>query len=167
MSFCSNCGKELMEGAAFCPECGSRVNQRNTAANTTGAANTTRVVSSAQPVKEQAGYIDMVKHVLLLIFTLGIWNLIWIYKTTEFLNCVQDEPPRNPTYKLLLCMFVPFYIIYWTYKHAQYIDRLAAKKRVSSDITMVCTLLEIFLPIAPPILMQDKLNHIVKPSKVR
>ena len=107
------------------------------------------------------GYCSMVKHVLLLIFTFGIWQLIWIYRTTRYLNCVTVEPPRNPTTKLLLCMFVPFYIIYWMYKHAKYIDILAAQKGIPSDIGVLCLVLEFFVPIVPPILMQDKMNTIV------
>ena len=107
------------------------------------------------------GYCSMVKHVLLLIFTFGIWQYIWIYRTTRYLNCVTLEPPRNPTTKLLLCMFVPFYIIYWMYKHAKYIDILAAQKGIPSDIGVLCLVLEFFVPIVPPILMQDKMNTIV------
>ena len=34
MSFCSNCGKELMDGAAFCEECGTPVEQPRGAAAT-------------------------------------------------------------------------------------------------------------------------------------
>ena len=118
-------------------------------------------VYTTQNVTRPDGYCSMVKHVLLLIFTFGIWQLIWIYRTTRYLNCVTVEPPRNPTTKLLLCMFVPFYIIYWMYKHAKYIDILAAEKGIPSDIGVLCLVLEFFVPIVPPILMQDKLNTIV------
>ena len=118
-------------------------------------------VYTTQNVTRPDGYCSMVKHVLLLIFTFGIWQLIWIYRTTRYLICVTAEPPRNPTTKLLLCMFVPFYIIYWMYKHAKYIDILAAEKGIPSDIGVLCLVLEFFVPIVPPILMQDKLNTIV------
>ena len=118
-------------------------------------------VYTTQNLTRPDGYCSMVKHVLLLIFTFGIWQLIWIYRTTRYLNCVTVEPPRNPTTKLLLCMFVPFYIIYWMYKHAKYIDILAAEKGIPSDIGVLCLVLEFFVPIVPPILMQDKLNTIV------
>ena len=118
-------------------------------------------VYTTQNLTRPDGYCSMVKHVLLLIFTFGIWQLIWIYRTTRYLNCVTVEPPRNPTTKLLLCMFVPFYIIYWMYKHAKYIDILAAQKGIPSDIGVLCLVLEFFVPIVPPILMQDKMNTIV------
>ena len=106
-------------------------------------------------------FCDMVKHVLLLLFTFGIWNLIWIYKVTGYLNVVKDEEPRNPTTKLLLCMFVPFYSIYWTYKSAQRIDKLAKQKGLSADSATLCLIMAIFLPIIAPIIMQDKMNHII------
>ena len=41
----------------------------------------------------------------------------WDYTVT--LNDLEDEPPRNPVTKLLLCMFIPFYAIYWFYRSAQ------------------------------------------------
>ncbi len=110
---------------------------------------------------EEEGYCGLAKHVLLLLFTFGIWYLIWIYRTTGFLNRVEDEEPRDPTKKLLLCMFVPFYIIYWTYQSAQRIDKLAIRKGVPSDISTLCLILAIFVGIIPPILMQDKMNAIV------
>ncbi len=116
---------------------------------------------AAAAVLEHTGYCGLAKHVLLLLFTFGIWNLIWTYRTTGWLNQVEDEPPRNPTTKLLLCMFVPFYSIYWIYKSAQRIDKLAAAKGVRSDISTICLILAIFVGIIPPILMQDKINAII------
>lgn len=106
-------------------------------------------------------YCGLVKHILLLLFTCGIWYLIWIYKMTGYTNAVRNEEKRNPTTKLLLCMFIPFYNIYWTYKTAQRIDQMAREKRMASDLATLCLILSIFVPIIPPILMQDKMNSIV------
>lgn len=111
-------------------------------------------------------YCGMAKHILLILFTFGIWPLIWVYRMTRYTNAVKDEPERNPTTKLLLCMFIPFYSIYWTYKTAQRIDKLAAAKRVPSDIATLCLILEFFIPIVPMILMQDKLNSVVTARSV-
>lgn len=110
-------------------------------------------------------FCDMAKHVLLLLFTFGIWNLIWVYKVTGYLNVVKDEEPRNPTTKLLLYMFVPFYSIYWIYKSAQRIDKLAKQKELSADSATLCLIMAIFLPIIAPIIMQDKMNHIITVKK--
>lgn len=118
------------------------------------------------PKKEGYSYdpsvqIGLFAHVLLLLFTFGIWHLIWIYRVTRYLNCLSDEAYRNPATKLLLCMFVPFYSIYWVYKSAQRIDKLAGENGVLSDLAVVCLILELFVPIIPPILMQDKINKIL------
>lgn len=106
--------------------------------------------------------VSLLTHVLLLLFTCGIWHLIWIYRTTRYLNCVPGEAYRNPGTKLLLCMLVPFYSLYWVYKSAQRIDRLAKTVDVTSDLAVVCLILELFIPLIPPILMQDKMNKIVE-----
>lgn len=110
---------------------------------------------------QSEAYCGLGKHVLLLLFTFGIWYLIWIYRITGYLNCVEDEEPRNPTTKLLLCLFVPFYPIYWVYKSSQRIDKLARAKGLSSDLSTLCLILAIFVGIIPPILMQDKINAII------
>lgn len=105
-------------------------------------------------------HFDMVAHVLLLLFTGGIWLYIWIYRTTKALNGTPGEEDRNPVTKLLLCIFVPFYYLYWIYKSAQRIDKLAAREGLSSDISSLCLVLAILLNIVPPIIMQEKMNAI-------
>lgn len=109
-------------------------------------------------------YCGLVKHILLLLFTCSIWLYIWIYRVTGYTNNVQGEENRNPTNKLLLCLFVPFYVIYWMYKTAQRLDKMAAAKNIPSDLSTLCLILAIFVPIIPPILMQEKLNAIVAPT---
>lgn len=118
-------------------------------------------------VKYCNGYIGMASHVLLMLFTFGIYTLCWTYKVTKYLNCVKNEPYRNPTTKLLLCMFVPFYQIYWIYKSAQLIDKLASYSGVQGGISTSCLVLAIFIGIVPPIIMQEKINSIELSSKNR
>lgn len=117
--------------------------------------------TNTMPTNNSGVYCDLVKHTLLLLFTFGIWFLIWIYRVTGYTNNVRDEEERNPTTKLLLCLFVPFYQIYWTYKTAQRVNKIAAGKGTSSDLSTLCLILAIFVPIIPPILIQDKMNNIV------
>ena len=116
--------------------------------------------TTATPAPEV--YCGLVKHILLLLFTCGIWLYIWIYRVTGYTNNVEGEENRNPTNKLLLCLFVPFYVIYWM--SAQRLDKMAAAKNIPSDLSTLCLILAIFVPIIPPILMQDKLNAIVAPT---
>ena len=128
-----------------------------TAENTSATASTT---ATAAPTED--GYIDMVLHVLLMLFIGGIWQYIWIYKTTKALNRAPGFEDRNPTTKLLLCMFIPFYYLYWVYQSAQRIDALAKSKNLSGDSATLSLILAIFLGIVAPIFMQYKLNEICK-----
>ncbi len=105
-------------------------------------------------------YCELVKHILLSLFTFGIWMLIWIYKTTKALNKAPNSEKYDPTKKLLLCMFVPFYMIYWFYKHAEKIDKLNAVAGNKTDNTTMYLLLGIFIPVVACILMQDNINKL-------
>lgn len=107
------------------------------------------------------GYISLGKHIVLCLFTFGIWYLIWIYRTTAFLNKTPNAEQHNPTSKLLLCMFIPFYSIYWFYKQGQRIDMMSKSKNLNySDMATICLVLGIFIPIVACILMQDRINNI-------
>lgn len=112
-----------------------------------------------------SGYFDLAMHVILLLITCGIWQYIWIYRTTKYLNNCPGEEDRDPTYKLLLCMFIPFYYIYWTYKSAQRVDKLSAEKGIPCDIATLCLILSIFIGIVPPILIQMKMNALCEAPK--
>lgn len=106
-------------------------------------------------------HCGILKHTLLLVFTFGIWHLIWIYRTTGTLNCAPEQPYRNPTTKLLLCLFIPFYHVYWSYHSAQRVDLLARKAGIPSDLTLPCLLLSLTVPILSAVLLQDKINTLV------
>ncbi len=104
-------------------------------------------------------YVDMAKHVLLLFFTFGIYLFIWIYKTSIYLNEVDRENYRDPITSLLLCIFVPFYSVYWYYTSAKRIEKLmSADGNVPADFSTIILILGIFVGIAVPILLQSKLN---------
>lgn len=108
------------------------------------------------------GYYDLALHVIFLLVTFGIYRCMWIYRTTAYLNNCEGEEYRNPVTKLLLCLFIPFYEIYWVYQSSQRIDKMAHKRGVQSDISALCLVLEIFIGIVPPIIMQNKINEICK-----
>ena len=113
-------------------------------------------------------YCNLGKHIVLCLFTFGIWSLIWIYRTTKYLNKVKNVEYYNPTNKLLLCMFVPFYQIYWLYKHGQRIDMLSKEKNLNnSDMATLCLVLGIFIPIVACILMQDRINTICTTKTIK
>lgn len=135
---------------------------------TTTAENTNQNYHKEQEQKQENisddGYCDMTKHVLLLILIGCIWQYVWIYRTTNYLNRTPNEEKRDPVAKLLLCMFVPFYYIYWVYQTARRVEILAKRKNVSvdGDIVLLSTVLSLFVGIIPPIILQSKINQICK-----
>lgn len=135
--------------------------QKTANASDPGQPESAAPASGAAATAESTAYYNLGMHVVLLLLTFGVWYLIWIYRMTGYLNRVEDEQPRNPTNQLLLCIFVPFYTVWWVYQSAQRIDKLAAAKGIASDLSMLCLILAIFVGVVPPILMQDKINAIV------
>ncbi|MBR2413360.1 MAG: DUF4234 domain-containing protein [Clostridia bacterium] len=122
------------------------------------ADNNTATVNSVLDYNE--AYCELVKHILLSLFTCGIWTLIWIHKTTKVLNKTPDAEQYDPTKKLLLCMFVPFYMVYWFKKHGERIDKLNAMQNNKSDNATMYLLLGLFIPVVACILMQDNINKL-------
>lgn len=118
--------------------------QKTAYASDPGQPESAAPASGAAATAESTAYYNLGMHVVLLLLTFGVWYLIWIYRMTGYLNRVEDEQPRNPTNQLLLCIFVPFYTVWWVYQSAQRIDKLAAAKGIASDLSMLCLILAIF-----------------------
>ena len=106
-------------------------------------------------------YVSIVKHVLLTLFTFGIYDCIWVYKTTENLNFTDINEKQSGAKKLLLCIFVPFYRIYWFYAQAKRLENMIQHKgKHISDFAVVTLVLAIFVPIvAASAFLQAKINE--------
>ena len=104
-------------------------------------------------------YCGLIKHILLLSFTFGIWYLIWICRTTKYLNRAPGSKQYSPVAQLLLCLFIPFYQIYWYYKQGERITALSQERGVVGEsVTSFCLFCGIFMPVAACIVMQDRIN---------
>ncbi len=97
--------------------------------------------------KEKASRVSMVKHILLSFFTFGIWNLIWIAKTTKYLNGTKGFAKRSQGGAVALSMFVPFYAPFWYYQSAQRVDKMAREKGVNSNLSVLTLFSGFALPV--------------------
>lgn len=106
-------------------------------------------------------YIPLVKYILLTLFTFGIYDCIWVCRTTEGLNCEGVNERQSGFRKLLLCVFVPFYRIYWYYAQSKRLEALMKNEGISTDSFAVITvILAVFLPVAVPgVFLQMKVNE--------
>lgn len=111
------------------------------------------------------GYLDMIVHIALCIFVGGVWQFVWIYRTMVYLNQELDEE-YIPWKKLLLCIFVPFYSVYWFYVHGKRLDQLTQQKGINkNNIATTCCVVSLFVPVISCVLMQDRINSFYSKTK--
>lgn len=141
----------------------------NTCTNASIAGNQASSSATYNPVAaEPEGYTGIVKLILLSIVTFSIYIYIWIYRVATFLS--RRTPmalQSSPGVQVVLCLFVPFYIIYWVYKQCKAIEDYKTRTTGlgSDDLSLICLLLCIFgFGIVAYALMQDQINKVVKPS---
>lgn len=147
------------------------------AANATAAPNVAPSVNpnpaqgTAQPATSlpysvlpaEGGQFDTFLHVVLLLFVGSVWTYIWIYRVTKFLNCDRRSKQRGAGAQTALCLFVPFYSLYWLYKSCKSIENLAEERKVNADVATLSLILAIFgVGFISYILMQMKINEICK-----
>lgn len=115
----------------------------------------------------EENYLSLTKHILLSLFTFGVWNIIWIYRTTKILNMVQGTRYRSPVKKALLYLFTPFYYVQWAHKSAQRTEKLAGYLSIESDIAITSLLSSIFMPWVPvsSCVIQNIINQAVLVTK--
>ncbi len=114
-------------------------------------------------------YVGLVKHVLLLLFTFGIWYLIWIYKMGVYMHEDEEDPGFPPVVHLLLSLFIPPYQIYFFFKLAQKLDKdyeKAGKKYDRTLYTLIFVLCTLCIggPIAA-VIAQDQVNRLADPER--
>lgn len=139
--------------------------------NTAGTASENHTAGSESyysVAPDPEGYTGIVKLILLSIVTFGIYTYIWIYRTAVFIG--KRTPlalQSSPGVQVVLCLFVPFYIIYWVYKQSKAIDDYKTRNTGigGDDLSLICLLLCIFgFSIIAYALMQEQINKVVKPS---
>ena len=98
---CAFCGKTRTPGAAACRHCGEPVPGGTSA-------------PSAQVVDPDITLVSTTSTVLLVIFTFGLYQIVWLDRTFKMLNArgVTEVTPG----KAVGYCFIPIFNIYWFYK---------------------------------------------------
>ena len=110
-----------------------------------------------RPLSNPEGYIALPEHCCMLLLLWPVWAPIWIYHTTKALNskpCKKDKPVAQ----LLLCLFVPYYWIYWFYRQGKRVDQLSAEKKYFKT-SALCLILAFFIPVAAGYMLQKRINE--------
>ena len=106
---------------------------------------------------------------LLSVCTLGIYDLIWIAKTTKFLSDQQNDTSQSPMVEVLLCIFsFGFYKLIWFYQYSKALYAINYKKSggaYQSDYSMLYILLcFFFLGFVAMGIFQNNINRLLTAS---
>ena len=110
--FCSECGTKLFEGSKFCTQCGSKViasNQQYVFKKGQSRLDANRQPPNPASEDEVIKIEDInfkkqspAKVFVLSLVTLGIYNLILLYRWIQTLNKVRDKSIIDPTLAVVL-----------------------------------------------------------------
>ncbi|QSX06463.1 DUF4234 domain-containing protein [Sedimentibacter sp. zth1] len=104
---------------------------------------------------------DVAVCILLSLVTFGIYFIIWLYSIIKKIKLLNKDQ-TDCLGELLLCIFVPFYFVYWFYIRAKELSNVAAKQNIQiKDNGTLYLILTLFgLGIISCSLMQNDLNVI-------
>lgn len=114
-----------------------------------------------RPLSNKNGYIDLPEHCVMTVLAAQVWNPIWVFHTTKCLNRA-DGKKSIPWLNMILCLLVPFYIIFWYFRQGKKVDALASE-RVNYKVktSVLCLLLGLLVaPFVSNIVLQKRINDI-------
>ena len=105
---------------------------------------------------------DLGRSVILSIVTLGVYGLIWEWHMVKNMRIIEGQDPENIKKEFLLLILVPFYFIFWYYKHSQsYVQACRDDGYDMEDRSTIFLILAIFgLSIVDLCLMQEDCNKL-------
>lgn len=119
---------------------------------------------SKKPVKgvsEKKGYFNIVAHILLTGVTAYIWHWVWVYRTSDVVRGYRDGNGLPAWVQLILYIIVPFYHIYWFYKHGRDISvEEEAIGRASKKLNIVTIVFAVITPFVASVVLQNRLNAV-------
>ena len=171
--FCSNCGKELNQGAIFCPNCGLRIeveeasvnqNMNSSTNNGTNTNNGSTTINNYYNTNNNTNTMFLTKRdiataIILSFVTCGIYGIFWFVNIVDDTNKVAERA-TDPSgglvvlYTLLTC---GIYGIYWNYKNGQKLYE-AGNKDIQDNSVLYLVLSLFGLQIVSYCFMQNDLN---------
>lgn len=103
--------------------------------------------------------VDIVKFIILYIVTFGIYGFYRIMRITEYLNLSPEGKKYSPGGQTALCMFLPYYSLYWIYKHSEKLEVLSREKGIEyRDFPLVFLILAVIAFPVALVVLQDRIN---------
>lgn len=150
MRYCKHCGAPVSEDAAFCQECGKRVEGFTQVVD--NAVITTNYHSD---IKER----NLVVAIILSIITCGLYGLYWQVKiNNEALELAGEKGPSGIVVILLTLITCGIYGYFWYYKMGVCVDKMKTGESGNTGILYII-LGFLGLGIVNIALVQDAINN--------
>ena len=126
-----------------------------------------QIISNKKSTREDEefkGYRYLGTHILLYLITFGMWQLVWTYKTTKYVNIIYPQDKMKPVANIILCLLVPFYSVFWGFKVARRVDKFAERSLIKTRISAIVLIIGFFSEAAASLLIQSKINEAIYKS---
>lgn len=122
--------------------------------------------SFTEEARLSAAYMSITTHILLSLFTGGIWAIIWTYRTTKFINEISNDGIEYSPSNAVLLHAIPFYSLYWTYTHTRRLENELIKYgEEKGNMGALSVIIRFIDGIAGIVYMQYKINEYCITSK--
>lgn len=154
MKYCPNCGKEIVEGAAFCDNCGTKLEYA-------GRNNSGESLNQGSNGRRNLTNRSIPLCVILSLVTCGLYSLYWFIVMTDDANLLSDDEQISGVLSLVLSLVTcGIYGIYWNYQMGKKLYDAGNKNHVEvQDYSILYLVLSLFgLTVVNYCLIQNDLN---------
>ncbi len=167
---CPNCGANNADGAVFCSNCGTNMQQAGASQNPYGMPNAN---PNPTPVPPQYSGIpggvqerNIALCIILSIITCGIYTFYWLYTMTEDTNRLSGDPNATSGGVVIILSIITcgIYTWYWLYKRGEIIDQAKVRRGMPSGNSGILYLILaiVGLGIVSYALIQNELNTLAR-----
>ncbi len=99
------------------------------------------------------------KMIIFTIITFGIFRIVWVKRTTEFINQYTNGRKKDPLFTALLSVFVPGYYSYFAYQASLALQ--GKDEKADKSINAFLPIISLVCPIITDLYIQDTINNYI------
>lgn len=93
--------------------------------------------------------------------TAYIWHWVWVYRVSSAIRGYKGGSGLSPAVHLVLYILLPFYYIYWFYRHGHDIFIEEEKNGIGSkDVNTAMLICGVVSPVIGSVILQNRLNAV-------
>ena len=93
-------------------------------------------------------------------------NLVFVRDATRRVNACCGEQAYNPVAQMWLCMLVPFYAVYWTWRQADRLDEVVRARGLPlSALGSPCLLVSAVCPYLAILALENRANALARSAQ--